>query len=388
MKVIAILLSAAVMAVFLSSEANAYDSADVTIVDTSESVKDYVKALADRGVTVIGRFYSRCPQWNASRSKRIVMQKRMIDNPGEVKAILDEPRLNILSVYQFYSQGEKFDRNRTSRTVTVLDDRPRNPEAKTVADFNDCITPPAPNDIEVDAQLDGYAAVTQAKEIVKQPPGTAIYFGVDFDLTPDRRANVVKYFQIIHQMLSDAGYEVGVYGNGAISDLLFDKGLAKYVWLTASPAHSGSANTYNMKHWDLLQTKTDLKWKLKSTVIGVDTNMQNPKSSNVGFWNESGSFTVPQERNDAVYASRRFVCEGSPVVLNEKGSVISRPMCTQTFGTLVRTFEKDAQRTLVRVDCDEDGYSDGWMKVKDLAAQRPIWIDAKKDRKRVHCLVR
>jgi hypothetical protein len=376
------------LGVFLSIHAQAQD-ARIAIIDSSDSIKPYVKDLAARGVLIVGRYYARCPQWNSDRTQRLVPEKRMIDNPDEINAILDDDRLGILSVYQFYSQSGKFDTNRSSGKVTVLDDRPRNPNPKTIEDFNDCITPDRPNTIEEDAKLDGYAAVTQAKEILQQPPGTAIYFGVDFDLNPDRQQNVVRYFRIIRKIVTDAGYLVGVYGNGAISDLLrggnpSDEKLVEYVWLTASSAHAGSATTYNAGRWDLLQTKTDTKWTVAGNKIELDTNMQNPESTDVGFWKRAASAIVPRDRNLAIRGARRFVCEGRPVVVDDLGKSASAIACTTTFGIAVRVFEMNAAKTLTNVDCDEDGNADGWMKLADLSTKRPLWV-GDRERQRTHC---
>jgi hypothetical protein len=376
------------LGVLLSIHAQAQD-ARIAIIDSSDSTKPYVKNLAALRVIVVGRYYARCPQWSFDRKIRIVPEKRMIDNPDEINAILSDERLGILSVYQFYSQREKFDSNRSSGKVTVLDDRPRNPNPKTIEEFNDCVTPDKPNTIEEDARLDGYAAVTQAKEIMKQPPGTAIYFGVDFDLNKDRQENVITYFRIIKKLVTDAGYVMGVYGNGAIGDLLRGENpsgekLVEYVWLTASPAHAGSARTYNVKHWDLLQTRTDTAWAISGKKVELDTNIQNPESTDVGFWNKAASSVVSHDRNVAVQSARRFVCEGRPAVVDDQGKPITAKACTTTFGIVVRMFEMNASKTLVRVDCDEDGNADGWMKVKDLSAKRPLWANDR-ERATTHC---
>ena len=74
---------------------------------------------------------------------------------------------------------------------------------------------PPPDEDELDAQ----AAVAQAK-LVKQPPNTAIYFGIDFELGADRNEQAVQYFTIVSDELKDNGYLVGVYGSGAALALL------------------------------------------------------------------------------------------------------------------------------------------------------------------------
>jgi hypothetical protein len=364
--------------VLFSIDAPAQD-ARIAIVDSSDSTKPYVQSLAALGVVVIGRYYGRCPQ-------RIVPEKRMIDNLGEISAILHDKRLGMLSIYQFYSQDEKFDSNRSSGKVSALDDRPRNPHARTVEEFNDCITPDRPNTIEDDAKLDGYAAVVQAKDIAKQPSGTAIYFGADFDVNESRKENVLKYFRIVNTIVTNAGYILGVYGNGAISDVLRRENLVKRVWLSASPGHAGSVNAYNTGHWDLLQTKTDVKWSIAGKAVELDTDIQNPKSADAGFWNKAGLFLVPRDRNGAIYGARRFVCEGRPVVVNDSDEPVFQKACMEPFGAVVRTFEINASKKLVRVDCDEDGKPDGWMKVRDLSTTRPVFIYDKNARLRAHCI--
>jgi hypothetical protein len=389
-------LTAVVALLVISSSAVAKDPALATIVDSSENTKDHAKLLADLGVTVIGRYYGRCRQYKEVVEdgrlvrKPIVTNKRMIDNAGEVDTILGDKRLAILSVYQFYSQASKFDNDRVSRPSTLLDDRPKVDNPKTVADFNDCFRADRPNTIEKDAELDGYAAVTQAG-LIGQPKKSAIYFGVDFNLTHERRDNVIKYFRVINKILTDHDYEVGVYGNGSVSDLLYDQKLAKYVWLNASSGHEGSAYTYNIKHWDLLQTKTDTIWVLGKDRSGkpiraeLDTNMQNPASSYIGFWKRKELFTAERDRNIIIHEARQFVCEGSAKVFDDGGREIQRPACTRVHGLTVRTYALNARKDLIGVDCDEDGQPDGWMRVKDISKSRPTYFDKDRYPEKARC---
>jgi hypothetical protein len=406
----------ALVAISLSSASGtsrAEDEARSTIIDSSENAEHDVKLFADLGVSVIGRYYGRCPQWRLvpreqrEREKkdcpelvklgtaspreycklRLVPHKRLIDNAGEVDAILNDQRLAILSIYQFYSQELKFDSDQDKLdpkraedpSAYFLSDRPRKDQPKTVADFNDCFTPTKPNTIEEDATLDAHAAVAQAK-IVGQPIKTAIYFGVDFNLTAERENNVTKYFKIINEILKKGGYEVGVYGNGSVSDLLYKRKLAKYVWLNGSSGHEGSAATYNDRHWNMLQTKTDTAWEIgtgedgKARIAKLDTNMQNPESSSyVGFWKRHKRFAVPHKRNVTIHSARRFVCELAPKIYDDQGAEIDKPVCSKTYGIAVRTYKSDATKNLIHVDCDEDGVADGWMKASDVSSARPLF---------------
>jgi hypothetical protein len=396
-----------------SNATRAGDEARPAIIDSSENTKHDVKLFADLGVSVIGRYYARCPQWQLVPREqrehekkdcpklvklgvfpqreycqvRFVPYKRLIDNAGEVDAILGDERLAILSIYQFYSQELKFDSDRDKLDpkraedplAYFLSDRPRKKQPKTVADFNDCITPTKPNTIEEDASLDAHAAVAQAK-IVGQPTKTAIYFGVDFNLTGERRNNLRKYFKIIQEILTKNDYEVGVYGNGSVSDLLYEEGLAKYVWLNGSSGHEGSAMTYNNRHWDLLQTKTDTTWEIgpgkdgNARTAELDTNMQNPKnSSHIGFWKHDKGFIVPRDRNVMIHSARRFVCELAPKIYDDQGAEVDKPVCSKTYGIAVRVYELNASKNLIRVDCNEDGVADALMKIGDLSSARPLF---------------
>jgi Domain of unknown function (DUF1906) len=67
----------------------------------------------------------------------------------------------------------------------------------------------------------GQKALAQAKDI-KQPPGSTIYFAVDFDPNEDMINNsIVPYFEPVKSTLqSDPSnyYNVGVYGSGLVLD--------------------------------------------------------------------------------------------------------------------------------------------------------------------------
>jgi hypothetical protein len=249
-----------------------------------------------------------------------------------------------------------------------------------VAEFGDCVLPDRANTIEEDASLDGYAAVTQAKEIVHQPPETAIYFGVDFDVaSEDGRKKVLSYFQIIHRIVIAAHYKVGIYGNGSVADLLYSKDdpkkrLVDYVWLNASSGHQGSPETFNRGHWDLLQTKTDTTWTLSGKDAQLDTDIQNPASRDIGTWSLNKSPpAIPVKQNKSILEARRFVCNANPSVFDDNGTQIQKDACSRPLGIVVRVLATDSVRGQVRVDCHENGNSDGWMGTGDLSKKRPIY---------------
>jgi hypothetical protein len=101
---------------------------------------------------------------------------------------------------------------------------------------------------------DATAADQQAKAI-GQPPGTAIYFAVDFDARGWSFDGVDAYFRGVQAGLAAAGggspeYAVGVYGSGAVCDAVKHAGLARYAWLSNSIAWTGSIG---YEDWDIRQ---------------------------------------------------------------------------------------------------------------------------------------
>lgn len=102
---------------------------------------------------------------------------------------------------------------------------------------------------------DAVAAYQQARRI-GQPPGSAIYFAVDFNAQqPDIVSRVDPYFRgIANGLVAAAGhapeYRVGVYGSGAVCDYLKRMRLAQYAWLSNARAWDGYAG---FGEWNIRQ---------------------------------------------------------------------------------------------------------------------------------------
>ena len=93
---------------------------------------------------------------------------------------------------------------------------------------------------------DALSAARQART-VGQPPGSAIYFAVDFNARGAALYQVDQYFGGINAGLAAAGggrpeYKVGVYGSGAVCASVRGAGLAQYAWLSGSSAWDGTAS--------------------------------------------------------------------------------------------------------------------------------------------------
>jgi hypothetical protein len=90
-----------------------------------------------------------------------------------------------------------------------------------------------------------------------QPPGSAIYFGVDgpwqgaYEL-----ANVAAYFRELKARLAGFGYRIGVYGSGLVCNMLLSAGLAELCWLGAPTSWPDYYVYYQTRRWGLAQLRT------------------------------------------------------------------------------------------------------------------------------------
>ncbi len=92
---------------------------------------------------------------------------------------------------------------------------------------------------------DALSAARQARAVA-QPPGSAIYFAVDFNARGAELPQVDQYFRGVAAGLAAVGkgkaeYRVGVYGSGSVCDAVKRAGLAQYSWLSGSRAWIGSS---------------------------------------------------------------------------------------------------------------------------------------------------
>src|SRR6476619_8155111 len=142
------------------------DPASIAIIDTPHNAAKVASKLAAQNVKVVVRFYARKPQ-PGLREKIMASDGNMIDGVRE-PTILIRNGLSILSLYQYRNNlPEKF--------MKGLED-----------------TGSAKAEVAADAK----AALEQAK-LVGQPEGSAIYFGVDFNVNRASVEPVLEYFRAI-----------------------------------------------------------------------------------------------------------------------------------------------------------------------------------------------
>jgi hypothetical protein len=344
------------------------DAASIAIVDTPNNAAKVVSELADQNVKVVVRFFARKVQLGL-RDKIMASDGNIIDGVRE-PTVLIRNGLSIVSLYQY--------RN----------DLP----GKFLDGLND--TGSAKAEVAADAK----AALDQAK-LVGQPEGSAIYFGIDFNLTkckcdssirlirkhngdpaPNRDTvnAVVEYFRVINQTVGSR-YAIGVYGNGFVNRILREEKLVSYNWLSASRSHEESVDFYNSGQWHLFQNQVDRRWfgapGKCSNGFDIDTNLQNPKVSSIGAW---GTGEVERSRNQKIFDQRRFAIRTTAVFEERNGRLIDHKACKPDNriprNANVRILGQSGAWS--SVDTDEDGKLDGYVKTADLTsnfATMPPW---------------
>lgn len=344
------------------------DPGSIAIVDTPNNAAKLASDLSAQNVKVVVRFFARKLQ-PGLREKIMASDGNIVDGVRE-PTVLIRSGLSIVSLYQYRNNlPEKF--------LAGLED-----------------TGSAKAEVAADAQ----AALEQAK-LVGQPEGSAIYFGVDFNLTKckcdaggrlvrkqkgettpnhDIVDAVVEYFRAINRTVGSR-YAVGVYGNGLVNRILREEKLVSYNWISASRSHEETVNFYNSGLWHLFQNQVDRRWfgppGKCSIGLDIDTNIQNPKVSGIGAW---GAGEIAADRNRKIFDQRRFAVRSTPVIREGGGAADDRQNCRSNShvprNANVRVLSQSATWSIV--DINEDGNADGRVRTSDLTsslATMPAW---------------
>lgn len=231
------------------------------IIDASARIDSAkAKALKARGVKTIFRYYCHLPPSLPEKDLQ----------PEEAKIILGEG-LSLGVVFQHYNNCYRTFENRWGRE-------------------------------------DAEQALRMAAAL-KQPAGSAIYFGVDGDWPwASMLEQVVAYFEDINKAFEGSGYKVGIYSNGCTCNVIREKGLASYFWLSGSTGHSGTQAFYNTGLWTMYQNALDIT--LADSKLGVDTNLLNPAANGVfGQFdaNSAAGAAHPASLAASLLGGRRFL---------------------------------------------------------------------------------
>lgn len=321
------------------------DPGSIAIIDTPHNAARVASQLAAQNVKVVVRFFARKHQPQL-REKVMASDSNMIDGVRE-PTVLIRSGLSIVSLYQYRN-------NLPDKFLKGLED-----------------TGSAKAEVAADAK----AALDQAK-LVGQPEGSAIYFGVDFNVNRAAVESVLEYFRVIGQTVGSR-YAIGVYGNGFVNRILREEKLVSYNWISASRSHEGTVDFYNGGQWHLFQNQVDRRWfgppGKCSTGLDVDTNLQNPRVTSIGAW---GAGEVDRNRNQKIIDQRRFVIRATPV--ESAGGSGERQGCKSDIriprNANVRVLEQSGAWS--SVDINEDGNADGQVRTSDLTsnlATMPPW---------------
>ena len=123
-------------------------------------------------------------------------------------------------------------------------------------------------------QLDGAAALLEARAI-GQPPGSAIYFAVDYDPSQaEIDGPVGDYFTGVAAALGGS-YRIGVYGSGLCCASLLARKAAACSWLSQSTGFAGSKEFASARRYDLIQALPSTI-VLDGATLDVDPDTTNP----------------------------------------------------------------------------------------------------------------
>jgi hypothetical protein len=129
---------------------------------------------------------------------------------------------------------------------------------------------------------DGAAAFLMAKEVIRQPYGSAIYFAVDYDATQaDIDGVISNYFTGVHAALyvgaeGQPSYRVGVYGSGLCCASLVERGMASLSWLSQSTGFAGSKQYAAQRRYDLIQMLPARIPGADGVLLDVDPDASHP----------------------------------------------------------------------------------------------------------------
>jgi hypothetical protein len=311
----------------------------IRIIDASKDLTRNAKQIAGAGVSTVIRFYTRLKDLNHGPYQNTAFTK------DELKALEDQG-LAIATVFQYFSGGK-------GRTF--------HEPMKKFHDVRD--------------------ALTYADEMMKQPEGSTIYFGADFNLAlgnKQKNIDVVKsYFEHAHKEVTKSKRKVGVYGCGRTCEILAKEGWDMHYWISASVSYWRTAEFFNDMNWHLFQTKTDMIRPYGE----IDTNILNPKFTSFGQWRSDGkAVTEPTAISKSISDARRFVAPRRMQLFSDAARPGQTPIQLQgaeasrtSYGRCVRVICQEENS--VGVSLDETEHSRGYCRPSDLRSTIPIFTN-------------
>ena len=204
----------------------------------------------------------------------------------------------------------------------------------------------------------GRKAYRHAKDNIGQPPGSGIYFSVDFDASSNEVTNsVAPYFKGVQRAFTEesggtADYRVGAYGSGLVCKTLAAAGLIELTWLAMSRGFQGTREALAAGEFHLAQRAPETTL----CALDVDFNDSNPARPDFGgFHIETDAGPVGPTSN----AGERFkVVARGGLRLREGPGTEFDILGGLQFGQIV--FVKSITDHWARVDVEGDGQVDGF----------------------------
>jgi len=119
-------------------------------------------------------------------------------------------------------------------------------------------------------KADGLAALKEAK-LIGQPPGSAVYFAVDYDAGQQDYESIEQYLRAASAQLLD--YPTGVYGSYAVIEEMAKRKACSHFWQTYAWSRGKKS-----QHANIYQYQND------TSVAGVKLDL-NESFGNEGWWN-------------------------------------------------------------------------------------------------------
>ncbi|TLP64458.1 DUF1906 domain-containing protein [Parasedimentitalea maritima] len=212
-------------------------------------------------------------------------------------------------------------------------------------------------------------------QVIGQPSGSAIYFGVDSDAALNSDQGVTEYFQAVAQVFAGR-FDIGIYAAGARCDLIQSAGLASRFWVPEAPAWLGTHAYMNSNRWHMFQNKTNIDLSAVTDGHGqkihIDTNIVNPdQTRSIGAFNGDGSERLYDAQHlTSVVRAHYWVNRDRLPVYDFPGGAEVGHVC------IARTVHVTSSHGgWAEVDIDEDGLPEGYCQQDGLLPlnQMPKW---------------
>jgi hypothetical protein len=211
---------------------------------------------------------------------------------------------------------------------------------------------------ELKGKAAGRRAYRHAHDSIGQPGGSAIYFAVDFDASPDQiENNIAPYFEGVKRAFDEESegapeYRVGAYGSGLVCSTLTNKGLIDFIWLAMSRGFSGTREALTAGEFHLAQRAP------AATLCGLGVDFNDPNPARPDFGTFTLSDDTPEHGSIVPVAEQYRVIARGGLRLREGPGTQFDIIGGLPFGQIV--FVVSISEGWARVDIEGDGRTDGF----------------------------